>query len=123
MDAGRLRQRVSFDQVVGTPDGSGGEARAWSLHFTCWAEFIYSRGSEAVDAARLQGRAIYKVKVLASSETKAITADWRMRTVHSGLPTGVGADTLPGNRYNIREVDAITDPAWVYLVAELGGAV
>lgn len=123
MDAGRLLERVSFDLVVGTPDGSGGEVRAWSQQFTCWAEFIYSRGSEAVDAARLQGRAIYKVKVLASTETKAITTDWRLRTVRRGLPSGVGADALPGNRFNIREADAITDPAWVYLVVELGAAV
>lgn len=123
MDAGRLQQRVGFDIFVETPDGSGGQARAWTEQFTCLAEFIYSRGSEAVDAARLQGRAIYKVKIRSSVASRAITTDWRMRDVRRGLPDGVTGDVLPGTRFNIREVDAITDPAWVYLVVESGGAV
>lgn len=121
--AGNLRERAAFDAFTGTPDGSGGEVRAWSQQFACWAEFIYSRGSEAVDAARLQGRSIYKVRLRSSSDSRAITTDWRMRDTRRGFPSGVSGDTLPGTRYNIREVDAITDPAWVFVVVEAGAAV
>lgn len=123
MNAGRLRDRVAFDLIVGTPDGSGGQIRTWSQQLECWGEFIYSRGSEAVDAARLQGRAIYKVRVRSSVASRAIGTDWRMRDVKRGLPSGVTGDALPGNRFNIREVDGITDRQWVFIVAEMGVAV
>ncbi|MBN8292817.1 head-tail adaptor protein [Rhodobacter sp. NTK016B] len=118
-----LRERVAFDEVVETPDGSGGKIRSWEQRLNVRADFIYARGSEAIDAARLQGRSVYKVKIRSSAASRAITAGWRMRDVRRGLASGLGDDALPGNRYNIREVDAITDPAWVYIVVELGVAV
>lgn len=118
-----LRERVAFDAVTETPDGSGGNARTWEQQYACRAKFIYVRGSEAMDAARLQGRSVYKVKVRSSEESRSISTEWRMRDVRRGLPSGLGDDALPGTRYNIREVDAITDPAWIYIVVESGVAV
>lgn len=106
-----LRERIAFDQPIYTPDGSGGRVRTWAQQFETRAQFIYSRGSEAVDAARLQGRSIYKIKVRSSTASRAVTTDWRMRDIRRETP------------YNIREVDAITDPAWVYLVVEAGVAI
>lgn len=106
-----LRERVAFDQPAYVPDGSGGQDRTWIEQFDCRAQFIYARGSEAIDAARLQGRAIYKVKVRSSNAGRQITADWRMR------------DTRRGTAYNVREVDAITDPSWIYVVVEAGVAI
>lgn len=119
---GLLPDRVAFDAPAMNPDGSGGVENGWSQAYSCAAQFIYSRGSEAVNAARLQGRAIYKVKVVSSSAARAITTDFRMRDVRRGPMDGVGADLLPGDRYQIREVDAITDRDWVYLVVESGVA-
>lgn len=123
MAVGWPNSRVAFDAPVGAPDGSGGTVRGWAPQFTVWGEIIYSRGSEAVDAARLQGRAIYKVRLRSSTQSRRITPDWRMRDPRRGLPDGRVADPLPGTRYNIREVDAITDRAWVFLVVEAGVAV
>lgn len=106
-----LREHVAFDRQVATPDGFGGQDKGWEEQFTCRAEFIYSRGSEAVDAARLQGRSIYKVKIRSCDAVRAVSASYRMR------------DTRRAIEYQIREVDVITDPRWAYLVVESGVAV
>lgn len=123
ISASRLTQRPAFDAPAHTPDGSGGATRTWAHQCTVWAEFIYGSGSETMNAARLQGRFTFKVRVRSSTATRLITTEWRMRDPRRGLPDGVGADALPGTRYNIREVDAVTDRAWVYLVVEAGVAV
>ena len=80
---------------------------------------VIARGSEVIDAARLRGAA-YKIKIRSCTASRLITPDWRMRDVRRGLPSGVSGDPLAGQRYNIREVDAITDPDWIYLVVESG---
>lgn len=103
-----LAERVAFDAPVQSDDGSGGIEVGWSEVYACRAEFIYSRGSEAVDQARLQGRAFYKVRIRSGAAAKGITTDHRMRDVRRSVT------------YNIREVDAISDRAWVYIVAESG---
>ncbi|MFC4731736.1 head-tail adaptor protein [Salipiger abyssi] len=113
--AARLRERVTFDYPTKSSDGTGGVEIGWSDEpesITRAAEFIYSRGSEAVEAARLTGRSIYKIKVRSDSQTRAINATYRMRDRRRA-----------GDPYNIREVDAITDRAWVYIVVEGGVAV
>ena len=120
---GQLVERVAFDAPANNPDGSGGVEDGWAEHHAARAEFIYSRGSEAVDAARLQGRAIYKVKIRSCAAARAVTTDFRMRDVRRGLPAGEGiGDPLPGTRYQVREVDAITDRRWIYIVVESGRA-
>ncbi|ETX26606.1 head-tail adaptor protein [Roseivivax isoporae] len=113
-DPGALRDRVAFDRPTEAPDGFGGIEIGWTdepASHVCSAQFIYQRGSEAVEAARLTGRGIYKVRVRNTVKSREITADWRMR------------DLRRGAIYNVREVDSITDRAWVYIVVESGVAV
>ncbi|MHA7852201.1 head-tail adaptor protein [Roseovarius sp.] len=110
MTAGHLSERFAFDAPTSTPDGFGGIETGWEEQFTRSCEVIYQRGSEAIEAARLTGRSIYKIKLRSDSGTRTITTDWRAR------------DARRGTEYNVREVDAITDRAWVYLVVESGGA-
>ncbi len=111
-----MHEHVAFDMESHVPDGSGGQVRDWVQHHACRAKFIYSRGSEVVAAARLQGRAIYKVRIRQCAAARTIQADWRMRDLRRGDQT----KDLPGEEYNVREVDAITDRKWVYLVVESG---
>lgn len=106
--AGQLRHSVAFDAEQVTPDGYGGEDRTWVEAFACAAEIRYQRGKEAVEAGGLTGTASFKVRVRSSSQTRALTTDHRMRDVRRGVA------------YNIREVDAITDRAWVWLAVESG---
>jgi head-tail adaptor len=108
--AGKLKERFVFDSPTTAPDGFGGQEVGWTEEFTRAAEVIYQRGSEAIEAARLTGRSIYKIKLRGDSGTRTITTDWRAR------------DARRGTQYNIREVDAVTDRAWVYLVVESGTA-
>lgn len=110
MTAGRLQDKVSFDAPVAAPDGYGGVESGWAEQFACRAEFIYSRGSEGAEAARLEGRAAYKVRIRQSGAGRTITTGWRLR------------DARRGTVYNIREVDFITDRAFIWLVAESGVA-
>lgn len=118
MTAGRLTERVAFDAPSGGTDAFGGETESWAEAHVCAAQWIYGKGDESVQAARQAGRKAYKIKVRSSSKTRAVTTDHRMRDVRRGLPSGVSGDPLPGDRWNITEVDAITDRAWVYIVVE-----
>lgn len=113
-----MLERVAFDEEIHAPDGSGGQVRDWVQRYGCRAKFIYSRGSEVVAAARLEGRAIYKVRIRQCAASRAIQPSWRMRDLRRGDLT----KPLPGEEYNVREVDAITDRKWVYLVVESGVA-
>lgn len=105
------RQRVAFDKREDVDDGYGNTvAGEFQEQFEAAAEFRPRGGSEAVVAARLEGRNIFGVYIRSSIQARQITTDWRMR------------DTRRGTVYAIDAVDAITDPAWVYLTVESGVA-
>lgn len=110
--AGSLRRhRVAFDRRAATDDGYGNTvAGDFEEQFECVADFRHRGGSEAVMAARLEGRQVLGVYVRSSSQTRAITTDWQMRDVRRGTV------------YAIDAVDSVTDPAWVYLTVESGVA-
>ncbi|MBR9764141.1 MAG: head-tail adaptor protein [Rhodobacteraceae bacterium] len=102
-----LREAVAFDRPTRLNRPGGVTEMGWEPVYDCRAEFIYQRGSEAVEAARLQGRGIYKVKIRQSLSAREITTDWRMR------------DTRRELTFDLVEVDPITDPRWIYIVAEV----
>src|SRR6056297_4265976 len=104
--AGRLTERVAFDAPSGSTDAFGGEAEAWTAGDPVAAQWIYGKGDESVSAARQAGRKAYKIKIRSSQAMRAVTEDYRMR------------DTRRGTAWNITEIDAITDRAWVYIVVE-----
>jgi head-tail adaptor len=111
MTAGKLNERVAFDGETKVPDGSGGFDVSFGEVFTAWASLEYDRGKEAVDAGGLTGTAVFRVKLRSSAASRAITTDYVMRDVRRGV------------KYNIREIDAITDRAWIWLRVESGVAV
>jgi len=106
MRAGALTERVAFDAPSGGTDAFGGTTEAWTEHHVCAAQWTYGKGDESVQAAREAGRKAYKVRVRSSSQTRAVTTDYRLR------------DTRRGTTWNITEVDAVTDRQWVHLVVE-----
>lgn len=111
MQSGALRHRVAFDAEQLTPDGAGGNALAWVPQHECAAAFIYQRGAESVDAGALTGTATFKVKFRSCVAARSITPEYRMRDVRRGIA------------FNIREIDAISDPAWIWIVVESGLAI
>jgi len=104
--AGAMTERVAFDQPSGGTDAFGGTTEAWTETHVCNAQWLYGKGDESVQAAREAGRKGYKLKVRSSTKTRAVNEDYRLR------------DLRRGTAWNIREVDAITDKAWVYIVVE-----
>nr|WP_319250501.1 head-tail adaptor protein [uncultured Celeribacter sp.] len=120
--AGRLKERFAFDAREQLRGPGGVMSDVWVERHSAQAEVIYSRGSEVIEAARLEGRAVYKVRIRQCAAARAITADWRARDVRRSGSVNSDVDALPGARYAIREVDTITDRDWVYIVIEGGKA-
>lgn len=108
--ADKLNGKVQFDRPLNSPDGMGGQVQAYEKHLETWCQWVYSRGSETVEAARLEGRAIYKLKLRSSPLSRALTTDHRMQNMRGG------------EFYQVRELDILSDPAWVYVVVERGVA-
>ena len=108
--AGDLRERYAFDQQGPIEMPGGVTAPGWTQQHACRAQVIYARGSETVEAARLEGRPIYKLRIRQCAAARGITTDARARDLRRGL------------EYAVIEVDSITDPAWIYLVIEGGKA-
>ena len=106
VNAGSLHEAVAFDEPTGVTDAFGGKVEEWTERHACRAQWIYGKGDESVQAAREAGRKAYKIRVRSCASSRAITEAYRMR------------DTRRGESYNITEVDAITDRAWVHIVAE-----
>ncbi|MGE0214001.1 MAG: head-tail adaptor protein [Parvibaculaceae bacterium] len=113
--AGELRHRIAFDvrETVNpdAPDDFGNTESEFQEQFQCAAAFRPAGGSEAVQAARLEGRSMMRVYVRSAVETRRIGTDWRMR------------DLRRGTEYAIGYVDSVTDPAWVYIEAQSGVAI
>lgn len=111
--AQELRHRVSFGSRGGVDDGYGNTLPgAFEDRFSCFAALRPGGGSEAVIAARREGRQLLNVYVRATTQTRQITSDWQMKSVSHGVTT----------YYAIDSVDAVTDPRWVYLQVESGVA-
>lgn len=125
MSTGRLTRLVAFDKPTTTPDGYGGQETGWSGEFDevkAWAEFIYLRGSEAVLAARLEGRQPIVVRVANFAGGRQITAGWRMRDLHNGEWTT--GDEWDGDVFNVRTAPTPTqDRQWLEILVESGVAV
>jgi SPP1 family predicted phage head-tail adaptor len=106
--AGQLTERVAFEQKGSAPDGYGGTTTAYVEQFTCRAGFQHLRGGEAVQAARLQGQHTLIIRVRASSLTKAVTGDWRVR------------DARKGTVYAIKDVEPETNGMFISFTCQSG---
>lgn len=112
--AGDLYYRVGLQaRVLGNPDSPidyGNTELEWAEQFFTRAQFINVRGREEVLAARLAGTHIQVIRVRASTETLAITTDWRV------------VDKRNGDEFNIRDVTVETDRQFITLLCEKGVA-
>lgn len=106
LGAGDLRHRVSFAARADGDDGRGNKKGNFAERFQVRAALRPRGGSEAVVAARMEGRNTLGVYVRSSQQTRQITSDWRM------------TDVRTGEVYAIKIVDSVTDVAWVYLEAQ-----
>jgi head-tail adaptor len=91
--AGQLIEDVAFDELNAVPDGYGNRQSEFVEQLRIRAGFIWLRGGESIQAARLEGVAPAIVRVRASEETLRIRPDWRMRDVRSGTVYAIRAVT------------------------------
>jgi SPP1 family predicted phage head-tail adaptor len=107
MNPGRMDQRVTFQEETLSADGGGGGAPSWAdigTVPTVWASVVPMRASETLDAAQLEGRAIYRLTVRNRSD---ITAGMRILWVTNGnLVLNIRALPDPGPRALYRTVEA-----------------
>ncbi|MBD9372110.1 phage head closure protein [Rhizobium sp. ARZ01] len=111
MEANDLFQRVAFDLRPPIDDGMGNTQGDWQEQFQCRAAYRHLRGGESIMAGRLQGKHTQIITVRASSQTREITTDWRVR------------DTRTGDEFNIRDVTHENGRQWISLLIERGVAV
>lgn len=111
MDAGDLYQKVAFDEPVTQSDGQGGTINGWSERFQRRAHYLWLRGGETVQAARLEGRQPLVITVRSDSGTRQITTDWRARDARSGAI------------FNIRGIVPSDNRAFLEITVESGVAV
>lgn len=74
MSAGRLRDRVTFQESVDTPDAAGGVYQSWRNVVTVWGALQEERGRERVEAGRLESGVAGILTVRSSSETRDLGA-------------------------------------------------
>ncbi len=108
MKSGQLFDRVAFDAPTVAVDGYGGNVAGWSEQFISYANIMFLRGGETVQAARLQGRQPVVVTIPMSNEGQAVLPSWRMRDTRSGIV------------YNIRSIVRSDDRQFLELTAESG---
>lgn len=106
--AQELKHRVSFAKRSRVDDGYGNSEGGFAEQFEAWAALRPRGGSEAVVAARLEGRNILGVYLRSSTQARQIESDWRM------------TDMRTGETYAVTIVDVVTDRRWVYLEAQTG---
>lgn len=77
---GKLRERVTLERMVRTPDGFGGTGVSWSLVATCRAEVISFKGREHTRAGRTETRTPFRVVTRYREDvTSAMRIRWRDR--------------------------------------------
>lgn len=108
--AGDLYERVGFEAPQSGSDGGGGVLAGHVERFVVRAGYTHLRGGESVMAARLEGRHVQVIRVRASSDTRQVTADWRI------------VDKRAGTVFNIRDITPSTDRAWLDFLVERGVA-
>lgn len=87
MHAGLLTRSVAFDKPDRGDDGHGGIAEGWQeamLAVEAQAHFMYLRGGETVQAARLEGRQPIVVTIYNFAAARMIDETWRMRDMRDG---------------------------------------
>jgi SPP1 family predicted phage head-tail adaptor len=110
LGVGDLYYRVAFDKRSEVDDGYGNTVSDWAEQFQCRAAYRHLRGGESIMAGRLEGKHVQVITVRASSQTRQVTTDWRMR------------DARDGTVFNIRDVTAEIDRMFISFLCERGVA-
>lgn len=124
--AGQLYEHVAWDKREkvnpDAPNDYGNNFSAFVEQFQCRAGFTYLRGGESIIASRLTGKQPIVVRVRASSETRLIDTDWRMRDARNGSWTDSSETVWTGPVFAVRSVAETPDRRWIDVMVEKGVA-
>lgn len=82
MQAGRLNQRVTFEQKSVTRATNGEEVTTWVVLDTVYAEVKQLRGKEFFAAAQMQGTMDHQIRIRYRTDiTRDMRAVWRSQTL------------------------------------------
>ena len=105
MNAGDLTKRATLLEPVVERDADGQLVQGWLDHGTVWCHVLPLRGGESVMAARMQSRSPAVVTMRASSLSRQVTSEWRLR--------------IDGREYHAKEDPRETqDRAWLEMLCE-----
>lgn len=101
---GQFRDRVTFQAEAKTPDGAGGNTRAWAnvANGEVWGRFIPEKGSERVAGGRLQDAQGAVLRVRSFSVTEAITPAHRV--LIDGVAWNIRSVANPDRRSKVIEM-------------------
>ena len=71
----RLRQRVSLEQKLQTPDDGGGFAESWQSEVTVFAAIDFVSGREVVSGGQIVSERMIRVRIRHRDD---VTAAWRL---------------------------------------------
>lgn len=115
MHAGLLTERVTLEKRLmanpDAPDDFGNVVAEWIEQGTVAAQFVHLRGGESVMAGRLEGRHTQVIRVRASTLTRQVAADWRVK------------DARRGTEFAVRDVTPDPGRAFIDLLCEGGVAI
>jgi SPP1 family predicted phage head-tail adaptor len=94
-----LRERITLEQPILTPDGQGGFTRSWQALATVWAQVTTLSTREAEYASGLQMQA--RVRALIRPRTDLTPA---MRAVWHSVPYAVRSITPAMGRETVMEI-------------------
>lgn len=108
--AGRLNQRFRFESRAEQSDGAGNTVSNWVARFVTAAARQNLKGGEAVMASRLEGRQPVILRIRVSTDSRAVTTDWR------------AVDARSGEAFNIRSKTETDDRLYFDMLCESGVA-
>lgn len=102
MRAGQMRDRVTFQEAQEVSDGGGGYDVTWSPVATVWGSFIPERGSERVQAGRIENPVSGVLRIRYSSDVSGI--DETYRALIDGVVYNIRSVTQPDRRQRAIEM-------------------
>lgn len=109
METGQLTKRATLLEPIEDVDADGQVVRSWAVRDTVWCNWKPRRGGESVMQARIESRNPAIITARASTLTRRITSEWRVR--------------IDGREFDVKEDPTETpDRAFLEFYAETRGS-
>lgn len=92
-EAGKFRERVTFQRLVAGADDYGNTVNAWADHLTVWADVLERLGKEKLAAGAVESSRMATVRVRRSAASLGLTEADRVQ--------------MRGRAWNVRSIAAV----------------